>query len=136
MLLPTPLRHLHDVTSCLLLFQLRKRLSKRRGSHYSSKFPRQTDTEALYISLFPASPFSHRITASFLSAVSLPLHHCLLHLTISLPQTSPLSCTHFVLLLVTPQLFASLFLFPTSPCLSCSIRHQLFFPRSVLFRDD
>lgn len=74
---------------------------------------------------------------------SLPPSHSTLHLTISLPSpmhlSSPLSCTHSSSSSSSLALCSSLqesFMSPTSLCHYCSIRHQLFFPGSVLFRVD
>lgn len=130
---PLLVLHLHDVTSCLLLLQLRKKKAlKEKREPLFSHIP-QTDRQRATLppSFFPASSFSHRITASSSpfrlippsSSLFAPSHHL-----------SPLPQTSLLTTLLHP-------LFPPPPRHSaapslCSIRHQLFFPGSVLFRAD
>lgn len=77
-----------------------KMLSKRRGSPYSSKFPRQTESHSIFLSLHSLLFFSqnHCLFLSLPLLPSPPLPHSTLHLTISLPSpkhlSSTLSCTH------------------------------------------
>lgn len=134
------LLHLGDVTSCLLLSQLREKgLEERRGSHYSRNFPEQSPTT----SLFPlsASSFSPQNRCLF--------HHQLLYSSFYLnlfsisPSLSPLPQASFLAaplhpLFLPPALHSPVrasFTFPP-PRLSYSVIRQLFFPGSVLFRAD
>lgn len=127
------LLHLGDVTSCLLLSQLREKgLEERRGSHYSRNFPEQSPTT----SLFPlsASSFSPQNRCLF--------HHRLLYSSFYLnlfsisPSLSPPPPSIFPCSSLAPtfssscsaQPCESLFHFPASP--SLLFRHtSAVFPR-------
>lgn len=105
--------------------------------------PRRRDTFHLSLSsLFPAAPFSHRIIASFSPRRLVPPsppHSLTISPSLSLSPppkhlSSPLSYTHTHSHGNCFSRASSICRHP--PCLSCSVRHQLFCPGSVLFRAD